>query len=95
MQACTTRLERFSGQRGKDDKNREQLTALQQPLLDYLERHPQGLLLNPHVEQYRWMLEELRVSLFAQSLGTALPVSAKRLQECWQKVAEFDISNPP
>jgi ATP-dependent helicase HrpA len=28
----------------------------------------------------RWMLEELRVSLFAQTLGTALPVSAKRVR---------------
>ncbi|WP_442862949.1 DUF3418 domain-containing protein, partial [Alteromonas sp. MCA-1] len=27
----------------------------------------------------RWMLEELRVSLFAQQLGTAYPISAKRI----------------
>ncbi len=35
---------------------------------------------NPALESYRWMLEEYRVSLFAQELGTAQPVSAKRLQ---------------
>jgi ATP-dependent helicase HrpA len=35
--------------------------------------------------KYRWMLEEFRVSLFAQSLGTALPVSAKRLEESWRR----------
>lgn len=35
--------------------------------------------------EYRWMLEEFRVSLFAQELGTARPVSAKRLDELWKK----------
>jgi ATP-dependent helicase HrpA len=37
---------------------------------------------------YRWMLEEYRVSLFAQELGTAVPVSAKRLDDQWAKVIE-------
>jgi ATP-dependent helicase HrpA len=38
-----------------------------------------------HRSEYRWMLEEFRVSLFAQELGTARPVSAKRLEELWKK----------
>ncbi|MEK9896035.1 MAG: DUF3418 domain-containing protein, partial [Burkholderiaceae bacterium] len=33
--------------------------------------------------QYRWLLEELRVSLFAQSLRTPTPVSVKRLEKAW------------
>lgn len=33
--------------------------------------------------EFRWMLEELRVSLFAQELKTAMPVSVKRLQKSW------------
>ncbi len=33
------------------------------------------------VEEFRWMVEEYRVSLFAQELGTAMPVSAKRLDQ--------------
>lgn len=40
------------------------------------------------VRAYRWMLEELRVSLFAQELGTAQPVSSKRLADQWAKVAD-------
>lgn len=36
-------------------------------------------------QQYRWMLEELRVSLFAQTLKTRLPVSEKRLDKLWQE----------
>ena len=41
---------------------------------------------DPELEQFRWMLEEYRVSLFAQELKTALPVSVKRLEEQWKKV---------
>ena len=35
-------------------------------------------------EQFGWLLEELRVSLFAQELRTPVPVSAKRLAKLWQ-----------
>ncbi len=41
---------------------------------------------NGALNEYRWMLEEFRVSLFAQELGTAAPVSAKRLDELWARV---------
>ena len=34
---------------------------------------------DPRWQALRWELEELRISLFAQELGTAMPVSAKRL----------------
>jgi ATP-dependent helicase HrpA len=36
---------------------------------------------------YRWLIEEFRVSLFAQELGTAAPVSAKKLDEQWARIA--------
>ncbi|MEB4592637.1 ATP-dependent RNA helicase HrpA [Candidatus Thiothrix sp. Deng01] len=42
---------------------------------------------NPALAEYRWMLEEFRISLFAQELGTARPVSAKRLDELWKQLA--------
>ncbi|MCA9061030.1 MAG: DUF3418 domain-containing protein, partial [Planctomycetaceae bacterium] len=41
---------------------------------------------DPMLEHYRWMLEEYRVSLFAQKLGTAVPISARKLDEHWEKV---------
>jgi len=37
----------------------------------------------PEQDPYRWMLEEFRVSLFAQQLKTAYPVSAKRMDKAW------------
>ncbi|MEF8703907.1 MAG: ATP-dependent RNA helicase HrpA [Candidatus Accumulibacter sp. UW26] len=39
---------------------------------------------NPELEQFRWLLEELRVQLFAQELRTPAPVSSKRLQKMWE-----------
>jgi ATP-dependent helicase HrpA len=42
---------------------------------------------DPEREQYRWMMEEYRVSLFAQELGTAYAVSQKRLDRQWAKVS--------
>jgi len=40
---------------------------------------------DPELVLYRWMLEEFRVSFFAQQLGTTVPVSVKRLDRQWQK----------
>jgi ATP-dependent helicase HrpA len=37
------------------------------------------------IVEYRWLLEEFRVSLFAQQLGTVRSVSAKRLEQAWRK----------
>jgi ATP-dependent helicase HrpA len=38
------------------------------------------------LDEYRWLLEELRVSLFAQELRTPQPVSVKRLQKAWEQI---------
>ena len=40
---------------------------------------------DPALVQYRWMLEEFRVSLFAQTLKTLMPVSIKRLRKLWSE----------
>ena len=40
---------------------------------------------NDELTTYRWMREEWRVSLFAQELGTSIPVSDKRLDKQWKK----------
>ncbi|MFA6162935.1 MAG: ATP-dependent RNA helicase HrpA [Methylobacter sp.] len=39
----------------------------------------------PEQDPFRWMLEELRVSLFAQQLKTAYPVSVKRMDKAWDE----------
>ncbi|HEY0845364.1 MAG TPA: ATP-dependent RNA helicase HrpA [Noviherbaspirillum sp.] len=41
---------------------------------------------DPRMVEFRWLLEELRVSLFAQELRTPMPVSVKRLQKVWESM---------
>ncbi|MGB7481252.1 MAG: DUF3418 domain-containing protein, partial [Burkholderiaceae bacterium] len=41
---------------------------------------------DPKMAEFRWLLEELRVSLFAQELRTPMPVSVKRLQKVWESM---------
>jgi ATP-dependent helicase HrpA len=43
---------------------------------------------DPQLEDFRWLLEELRVSLFAQELRTPVPVSIKRLQKVWESIGQ-------
>jgi ATP-dependent helicase HrpA len=42
----------------------------------------------PELDRLQWMIEELRVSVFAQDLGTALPVSEKRVAEQVEKARQ-------
>ena len=44
------------------------------------------------VEQHRWLLEELRVSMFAERLGTREPVSAKRINEHWESIKPATVA---
>jgi ATP-dependent helicase HrpA len=37
----------------------------------------------PEEDKFRWALEEFRISLFAQQVKTAYPISAKRLDKVW------------
>lgn len=60
------------------------------PLWDAYKHHAardreQGIA-DPALQQYRWMIEELRISLFAQELKASMPVSAQRLQKQWELV---------
>jgi len=41
---------------------------------------------DPQIDQFRWLLEELRISLFAQELKTPVPMSVKRLQKQWEGI---------
>ncbi|WP_420896210.1 ATP-dependent RNA helicase HrpA [Xenorhabdus bovienii] len=41
----------------------------------------------PEVKEIRWMIEELRISLFAQQLGTAYPISDKRILQVMENIA--------
>jgi len=50
------------------------------------EQHATQGIVDPNLERFRWMVEEFRVSLFAQELGTSIPVSPRRLERAWESV---------
>ena len=58
------------------------LARYEQTLKDHQRQHK----VDPMLTHYRWMLEEFRVQLFAQKLGTAISVSAAKLEEHWAKI---------
>ncbi len=94
MKALLNRVERLSGQVAKDEKHTVLLQGLTQPLQEALAERPGLLQACPAAMQYRWMLEEFRVSLFAQNLGTRQAVSEKRLRQQWADVQAWLGQNP-
>ena len=51
------------------------------------ELQSKGISIDPELDEFRWRLEEFRVSLFAQELKTSVPISGKRLEAQWQALA--------
>jgi ATP-dependent helicase HrpA len=51
--------------------------------------HEHQSVYDPELDLFRWMIEEYRVSLFAQTLGTSQTVSAKRLEKQFNKVTRL------
>ena len=70
----------------KDKLASQELQRLWQQYKNRLEQHQINGIEDPEIETYRWLMEEYRVSLFAQELKTSTPISAKRLQKQWQRV---------
>ncbi len=85
LRAAAQRLEKL-GQRAPKDAEHQAAVAQAAARLDvWRSRQPPNWPWPDAVVEYRWLLEELRVSLFAQALGTRRPVSAKRLEEAWRR----------
>ena len=92
--AAQHRISRLNGQYPKDQKALEMLAPWVQSLANAEAGYPGLVRLSPEARQYRWMLEEFRVSLFAQQMKTRLPVSNKRLEQQWQQVQLWIEKNP-
>ena len=87
LRAASVRLEKLLNAGLKRDANAAAVLA--PLLLAYREKMNADaeVARSPEVVQLRWMLEELRVQLFAQELGTAVPVSAKKVERQLELVA--------
>jgi ATP-dependent helicase HrpA len=86
LKAIRLRLEKLRDAPAKDAQKVAEVRPLWQDYLQRRAKHERQGITDPALEQYRWMLEELRVSLFAQEIKTAFPVSVKRIQRQWEAV---------
>ena len=85
LKAMTLRLEKYSGNPARDaarEADIQELEQMWQEKTDGLVK--QGQPVSDDLAAFKWMIEELRVSLFAQELKTPYPVSAKRLLKEWE-----------
>ena len=86
LKAIGVRLDKLKANPARD----AQLMAEYGPLWTNYERRAIQLAkmgtVDPQIEQFRWLLEELRVGLYAQELRTPVPVSVKRLQKQWEGI---------
>ena len=85
LKAMTLRLEKYSSNPARDaarEADIQELEQMWQEKTDGLVK--QGQPISDDLAAFKWMIEELRVSLFAQELKTPYPVSVKRLLKVWE-----------
>jgi ATP-dependent helicase HrpA len=82
LKAVVLRLEKWRADPARDAARLAELRPLEQRWIRRLAER-KGVA-DARLDEYRWLLEELRVSLFAQELRTPQPVSVKRLQKAWE-----------
>jgi ATP-dependent helicase HrpA len=81
LKALATRMERAKLNPVKDKERAQQLEPYLAALKKLQTNPPKAAGARQQLEEFRWMIEEFKVSLFAQELGTAVPVSPKRLDQ--------------
>ncbi len=87
LKALDRRLAKYPENPQRDAKHAEAVAALWQRYREREEANRVAGRREPALEAFRWLIEELRVSLFAQELRTPFPVSYKRLEKAWKALS--------
>jgi len=87
LRAIDRRLERLPDDPHRDARCMDVVHDLEDEYHDLLDRLPPERREDEDVVRIRWMLEELRVSLFAQTVGTPYPISEKRVRKAMGRLA--------
>jgi ATP-dependent helicase HrpA len=85
LKGYALRLQKYRANAERDQKHAATLGTLWQNYETRAKADRDDGRHDARLEEFRWLIEELRVSLFAQELRTPLPVSAKRLQKFWDE----------
>ena len=81
------RIEKLASQVNKDRQHIADIEALIQPIKD-IQNQPLSQELTDELNDFLWLIQEYRISLFAQQLKTRVPVSAKRLDKKWAEISD-------
>ena len=84
LKGVQMRLDKWRADPARDTQRLAELRPLEQRFLRSLAER-KGVA-DPRLQEFRWLLEELRISLFAQELRTPQPVSVKRLDKAWEQM---------
>jgi ATP-dependent helicase HrpA len=84
LKAVTARLEKYRADPARDAARLAELRPLEQRYWRLVAER-KGVA-DERLQEFRWLLEELRVSFFAQELRTPQPVSVKRLEKAWAQL---------
>jgi len=85
LKAITLRLDKLRADPTRDASRLAELRPLEQRYTRRVAERRGAA--DARLDEYRWLLEELRVSFFAQELRTPQPVSVKRLDKAWQQLS--------
>ena len=102
FRAVRRRLENLPASVARDREKFQDFEPRWQLYVEESRRQQSLGIFDPELTHLRWMLEEYRVSLFAQKLGTAIPVSPNRLEQqfaklrAWRRIAKnASVARPP
>lgn len=85
-EAALIRLDKAARERGRDQMMMQDVQALEARFDARRKSERRGAAEDPELVAFGWWIQELRVSLFAQQLGTQMPVSVKRLEKRWEEI---------
>nr|WP_295785294.1 ATP-dependent RNA helicase HrpA [Rhodoferax sp.] len=84
LKAITLRLEKYRADPARDAARLAELRPLEQRYWRLVAERKGSV--DERMQEFRWLMEELRVSFFAQELRTPQPVSVKRLEKAWSQM---------
>jgi ATP-dependent helicase HrpA len=88
LKAMDRRLAKYPERAERDKKHGAQMEMLWARYREREAANQKTGVTEPMLQNYRWMLEEMRVSLFAQELKTAYPISFPRIEKVWQGIVK-------
>ena len=93
LKAMQLRLDKYGNSPERDMKHTASVGELTARFDARMELQRKAGVADPRLDEFRWALEELRVSLFAQELKTPYPVSYKRMEKMWNALRSGSVAS--